>query len=113
MSTQMVNKVTLSTGKVVLLREMKIKHQEQAAQLAAPKAGDNTTLLTLHMQKELLKLLIVQIDGSTPKQNSLENLDDIFTMQEYGQLLKVLRKILGEEADMGNFQLEVVSSGDK
>jgi hypothetical protein len=107
----MVSKVTLGSGKVVLLREMKIKHQEQAALLAAPKSGDNNTLLALHMQKELLKLLIVQIDGKDVKPAALENLDDVFSMMEYGQLLKVMRQLMGDEADMGKFQVETVSSG--
>jgi hypothetical protein len=108
----MVSKVTLSTGKVVLLREMKIKHQELAAMAAAPKAQDNNVILALHMQKELLKILIVQINGQDVKPSQLENLDDVFSMNEYGQLLRVVAQLRGDEADMGKFQVETVSSGD-
>jgi hypothetical protein len=107
----MVSKVTLSTGKVVLLREMKIKHQELAAMAAAPKSQDNQTLLGMHMQKELLKILVVQINGQDVKASALENLDDVFSMSEYGQLLKVMRSLMGDEADMGKCQVETELSG--
>ncbi len=49
-----VYKVTLSSKKVVLLRELKIKHQELAAQAASPKSNGDTTLFALLSQKELL-----------------------------------------------------------
>lgn len=111
MAKQMVNKIVLSSGKTVLFREIKIKDQELASMAAAPKAGDNTTLLGMLMAKELMKLLIVGIDDKPIKASQLENLDELFTYLEYSQLQQALNKLAGGE--MGKFQIEVVSFGDK
>lgn len=103
-------KVTLGSKKVVLLRELKIKHQELAAQAASPKANGDTTLFALMSQKELLKQLILQVNDQPVKPIQLENLDDLFTFAEYTQLNQVLNKMGGDEA-AGKYQLEVVTSG--
>lgn len=108
-----VTKVTLSSGKVVLLKEMKIRHQELAIAAAAPKAGDNQALLAFNVQKELLKILVVNINGQDKKPIELEKLDDVFSMSEYLQLLKVMSKLMGDDSDMGKSQIEVVPFGDK
>ena len=54
-----VIKVTLSTKKVVLLREMKISDQETAAQEVSHRADGDANLMGLFMQKALVKNLIV------------------------------------------------------
>lgn len=105
-----VFKVTLSSGKVVLLRELKIKHQELAAMAAAPKAAGDTTLFALLSQKELLKQLIVQVNGKPVKPAQLEDLDGLFSFVEFNQLNQALNKLGGDDA--GKYQLEVVTSGD-
>lgn len=107
---QLVHKVTLSTNKVVLLREMKIKYQEMAMRAVGNKAGDNTVLMGSMVQKEILKQLIVQIDGKEPAKISLEKLDDVFTYQEYMQLNAFMQKIMGG-ADAGELQSEIVAIG--
>lgn len=99
-SEKMVSKVTLSSGKVVLLREVQIKHTDLAAQAAAQRAGDNANLLMVYMQKEFLKLLICKIDDKIPTMAELENLDDLFSFVEYGQLSSVIKKLTGGD-DMG------------
>lgn len=109
----MVNKVVLSTGKEVLLREIEIRHTELAAQAAAPRSGNNETVLGINMQKELLKLLIVQVNGGKPSGAEMENLDKLFTFIEYKQLMQVLKKMAGEDDQAGKFQLEVVAFGGK
>lgn len=108
-----VVKVTLGTGKVVLLRQVLIKHQDLAAQAAAQKMGSNNNELALGvcMQKELLKLLIVQMNGQDIKPVQLEDLDSLFTFSEYIQLTKVLDKLLGDQNTLGNFQVEFASYG--
>ena len=112
MSDQLnVFKVTLSTKKVVLLRELKIKHQELAAMAASPKAAGDNSMFALLMQKELIKQLIVQINGQAIKPVQLEDLDSLFSFGEYTQLNQVLNKLAGGDDAMGKFQIEVVSSG--
>jgi hypothetical protein len=107
-----VYKVTLGTGREVILREMKIKHQELAAKAVGSKAGDNQMLFVTMMQKELLKILLVEVDGKAVTGIQLEDLDSLFTYQEYGQLSRVMGKIMGDESDMGKFQIELASSGN-
>jgi len=107
-----VFKVTLGTGKVVLIRELQIKHQELAAKAAAPSAGDNAMLLAMAMQKEIIKMLLVEIDGKALSANEKENLDKLFTYKEYQQIQKVVQEIGGGSDDMGNFQMEILTSGN-
>lgn len=108
-----VMKVTLGSKKVVLLRPLQIKHQDLAAQAASARIGNTgDTALGIAMQKELLKLLIVQVDGQAMKQSQLEDLDSVFSFSEYIQLCQVLQKIIGDQNEMGNFQIEFASSGE-
>jgi hypothetical protein len=106
----LVSKVVLGTGKEVLLREIKIKHQELAMRAVGSAAGDNSTLLAYLTQKEMLKMLIVQINGKDMKPAELEDLDELFSYAEFMQLAQVLGQLAGG-SDMGKFQLELVSSG--
>ena len=116
MSNEMlVHKVTLGSKKVVLIREMMIKHQELAARAASGKVSnpDNKMELAIAMQNELLKILVVKIDGKVIKPIDLEDLDNVFKYAEYAQLLQVIEKLTGGKAEMGNFQIELLPSGDK
>jgi hypothetical protein len=110
-----VYKVTLGTGKVVLLRELKIKHQEMAVMAASPRANGDQILLQLLAQKELLKQVVVKIDDRPVKPIELEDLDSLFTLGEYSQLNQVLGKISGgNTGPLGKpeFQIELVPSGE-
>jgi hypothetical protein len=106
-----VSKVTLSSGKVVLLREPKIRDQEFAAIAASPKSKGDQNLLGLFAAKEMLKCLIVQIDGRAIRPVETEDLDSLFSPKEYGQLMKVMGQLM-EGDDGGKYQIEAVSSGD-
>lgn len=98
-----VTKVTLSTKKVVLLREPKISDQDLAAQAASRTVkGDNVVGLTLAMQKELLKQLVVKIDDKQPRPSELESLDSWFSLREYMELSSVVAKIAGLGDVSGN-----------
>jgi hypothetical protein len=106
---EMVTKITLSTGKVVQLREMKIKYQNLASKAVGTMAGDNNMLLASMMQQELLKILLVDINGQRPDPKSLEDLDGLFTFAEYSQIGKVVNQLMG--GDMGECQTEIASIG--
>jgi hypothetical protein len=110
MAEVMVHKVVLSSGKEVLLRDMKIKDQELAAQAAGQRAGENQMAMAMGMQQELIKLLLVQVDGKDIPAPERENLDSLFSYQEYQQVSQVLSKLMGTE-DVGKFQMELVPSG--
>lgn len=110
---QLVTKVTLPTGKVVLLREMKISHTEMAAQEAAPRADGDANLMNVFMQKILIKNLLVSINDKPVSAIDREDMDNLFTMAEYTKLLEVVKKLTGGD-DLGKLvKLEIVSGGDK
>lgn len=106
-----VVKATLSTGKVVLLRELKIKHQEMAAIAAGPRSGGNPNVLAVLIQRELLKQLICSIDNQPVKPIQLEDLDNVFTFREYSELGQILAQLMDGGDSVGKFQIELVSSG--
>ncbi len=108
-----VIKVTLSTGKVALLREMKIADQEVAAQEVSSRTNGDPNLMGLFMQKALVKNLLVQIDGEEVPATKREDLDSLFTMPEYSQLLKVIKELMGGD-DAGKLPaIEHATCGDK
>jgi len=104
-----VHKVTLSSGKVVLIRDPKIKHQELAVRAIGSKST-NQIETALLMQKELVKMLVAQINGKAPTSIELENLDDLFSIAEYMQVNQVISQLMGG-GDAGNFQVEFGISG--
>jgi hypothetical protein len=108
-----VVKATLSTGKVVIFREMKISHTEMAAQEVAKKADGDSNLLQVFMQKALVKALLIQVDGKDLSAMDKEDMDNLFSMAEYGQVLTVIKEMSGGD-DMGKSPVfEIVNSGDK
>lgn len=109
----MVTKVTLSTGKSVLLREPKIKDTDLAAQSAAPRSGGDVNVLQYLAQKEMLKALIVAINDKAVSPKEVEDLDSIFSVKEYSQLLKVASKILGDDELGKEPTIEHVAFGSK
>lgn len=106
-------KVTLSGGKVVMLREMKMKYQNLALQAVGSKAKGNDMLAGALMLQELMKILIVNVDGVVVKSSALEALDDMFSYQQIQQLQKVIGKMMGGEEDSsGEALTEFVSIGN-
>lgn len=111
MAAEQVTKVTLSSGKVVLLRDFKIRHQELAAKAVGPRGSENQSYQNILMQNELIKILTVRVDAADVKPT--DSLDDLFTMAEYQQICKVVMKLSGgDEASVAPL-IEVVSSGAK
>lgn len=106
-----VHKVTLSSGKVVLFREMKIKYQNLALKAVGNKAGENQALLGALMQQELLKILIVQVNGNAIDPKSMEDLDSVFNYQEFLECGKFVGELMGG-SELGKYQSEIVNSGD-
>jgi hypothetical protein len=104
-------KIKLQSGKIVVLREPLIKDQEHAAMAASPRANGDSTVLQVLMQGELMKLLIVSVDGKVPSAQQKEQLDGLFTLKEYTQLAMAAGKITGSVSDLGEYQLEVLTSG--
>lgn len=105
-------KVTLSGNKVVMLRPMKMKYQNLALQSIGSKAKDNQMLAGSLMLQELMKILIINIDGNKVSPAQLENLDDVFSYKQLQQLQSVVGKIMGGDEDVtGELTTEYVSIG--
>lgn len=108
-----VYKFTLSSTKVIYLREPKIEDTEVAAQIAGKKAGqENQAHLMILVQKEMLKLLLVKVDDKELKLVDKEKLNDILTYKEYGQALKAMQKITGDESG-NDLTPEFVTTGEQ
>jgi len=107
-------KVVCKTGKTVFLRKMKISDTEVAAQTVALRANGDPNVLQVLMQKALVQLLIVKIASAPDAEpraisaNEREDMDSLFEMGEYSQVLKVIGHISGGE-DAGKMpQVEMV-----
>ena len=86
---QEVIKVTLSSGKEVLLKSMKISHLENAERVAGSMSG-------MAFIKALSQQLIAQVDGKKLKPVELEQIDDVFTVAEFMQVIQVVGKCMGD-----------------
>lgn len=109
-----VHKVTLSTKKVVLIKDIELRDEELAAQAAAKKAGQNGNMVAVGygMQNELLRLLIQEVDGkkiSPTERELLGSKESVLTYREFAQVRKFLEKLMGEE--VAEPQSEYVVSG--
>lgn len=106
-------RVTLSTGKQVLLRVPKIKHQEQALRLVGKRAQGNTELATFLTGIEMVKILLAKVDDTECKYKDFEtkSVDDIFSNNEMRQLGKALQQFMGEDDDFLP-QIEAVHIGE-
>lgn len=83
-------KVTLSSGKVVLLKMLQIKHMEQAEMVAGSATG-------MKFIKEMIKLLVAKIDDRVIKAQELEDLDSLFSIREYMEITQVVGNFIGDE----------------
>lgn len=94
MGKMLVYKVELSTKKKVIFKKYLIKHNQMAAEAAARTASEGPAF-QMAFNAELIKLLIVEIDGKKPDNARLEDLDSYFDMEEYTQLSQVVEQIAG------------------
>lgn len=82
-------------------------------QLAAPRAKDSPMLMITFAQKEMLKLILLQIDEKTPSKIELERLSELFSLAEYNQVQQYVGKLMAGETQMGELQIELVAFGSK
>lgn len=88
-------KVTCSTKKVVLLRQPEIEDQPKAAQAAANRVGETADKysFSLTMNQEMLKLLLVSVDGKKIKASQREHLGDLLSYVEFQEVMGVVGKL--------------------
>lgn len=115
---QSLVKVVLSTGKVAFLRPIKISDTELAAQQVSVRANGDINVLQIMMQKALVQMLLMRTAANETEEpktltgNEKEDLDSVFDMSEYGQILRVVGKMSGIEEGAGKLgmpKMELVS----
>lgn len=79
----------------VVLRPALIKDIDMANQLAAAKCQD-PKVMGMKMPQELLRLLIVSVNGKQPTSVERENLDELFTLPEYVSLMEHMQNVMGK-----------------
>lgn len=91
--SQMNYKLTMQSGKIVVMREMKIKDFQLATELT--RDASSAVATEVKLQNEIIKMLIVSINDKVLKPSDKEVLDDILTMSEYIQLKMFIQELLG------------------
>ena len=99
-----VTAYTLSTGKKIYFRDPKIKDSEEAAKIAAKASDGDSTILMMLAQKEMLKILLVQVDETRMTALMRNDLDNVFTFKEYAQVQNCLQHFVSD-GDEGNLEL--------
>jgi len=112
---QSAHKFTLASGKTVVMREPEIYDLELAAQLAGQKAKENNQIhAQVLIQKETLRLLILEIDGKklsgTEKEKLFGRGDKTFSLVEYSQALKAVAMLTGGEEAVGNPKMDLIAT---
>jgi hypothetical protein len=107
-------KVTCDSGKVVVLRELTVKIKNQAMEAASGRATTTTHSLGFSglMMDEILKHLIVSVDGKAPSPVEREDLDSFLTYSEYQALTQVMQEMMGgtEAAKKPKIEMVITSS---
>ena len=89
-----VSKFTLSTGKIVYIREPEIGDTEHAMKIAGKEAGpENEAYLSVLFQKEMVKVLLVQVDAKKLTLADKQQIKTLFTFREYTQVNKAVQAI--------------------
>jgi hypothetical protein len=92
-----VAKFTLGTGKVIYLRDPEIGDTEHATKIAGKEAGpENEAHLSVLFQKEMIKLLLVQVDKKKLTLQEKQDLKKLFTFKEYGQVSKAIKMMVDD-----------------
>lgn len=95
---------TLSSGKRIYFREPKIIDSENAAKAASKQADGDQTITMMLAQKEMLKIILVQVDDTRMTALMRNDLDGVFTYKEYAQVQTCLQHYVSD-GDEGNLEL--------
>lgn len=107
----LVHKVTLSTGKVVLIKDLELADEELASQLASQKSGDNTTGYGYALINELCKLLILKINDKEYKGIAKASAYKDLSYAEFGQIRSVISQLMGGKTEAPKLEIMSVNIG--
>jgi hypothetical protein len=81
--------------KTIFLRKMKISYKGIAMKSALSRANNDRNHAMAVLDEELLKLLLVSVNGKDVSASQKEDLDSLFEPSEFWSLLEVLPQITG------------------
>lgn len=93
-------KVTLPSKRVAIIKQPKISDSELAAKMLGSKSK-NQVEMVMAMQRKLVELLLIEIDGEKLDHTKKSNLDDLLTIAEYNCLTKVINDLSGGADESG------------
>ena len=103
--------IEFESGKKVVLRDFKIRDLQIGAQAASKRGGDNQFSFSICLQQEMLKMLLVSVDGKILTAMELEQIDNFLEPGEYMALSGVIQELLGNAPIKG--KAFVPTSGNK
>jgi hypothetical protein len=86
-------KVTLTSGKVVVFRKLKIKDYHMAAEVAGK--ASNQTSVSLLLMDELIRNSLVAVNEKTLTAAERQDLDAHFEMDEYAEVKMFMQEVSG------------------
>jgi hypothetical protein len=90
-------KITVSTGKIITLKDLTIDDQREAAKDAGMISDSkNEASLGVELQYALLKRLIVKINGNVLSGQQKEILKDHLTFAEYSEIMIFVQELMGK-----------------
>ncbi len=95
--TQTAFKWTLTTGKTVTLLDAKVSDMHKSLESAGILSQNNQSTYAMTAQDELLKRLLVQVNGEDLTDSEKLDFDAMFVLKEYLQIVQ----ILGKQTDAG------------
>lgn len=102
--------VTLSTGKIIHIRQLQVGDQELAVEAVGNRLTEKTPpmIASMWIQKELLKLLIVAVGRKELTGLQKENISTVFdSFVEQSELLEVVKEMMGNPTKP---EVKIVSS---
>lgn len=103
--------VTLSTGKIVVLSEVTIAMKNEALEMAGMKTQSQGRAFDARFQDELLRCMIHSVNNVTPSGHDKENLDKLFDLNEYSELMMGVQEVMGGTA-LKKPKVEILTSSN-
>lgn len=89
----------LTTGKRIILRKLQIKDMKQASIVAGNVSGGGQFAEGIHIQEEVIRRRIIEIDGKRLSMQEKQDFDKLFTTAEYIQILELAKQEQAEGED--------------
>lgn len=89
---EMLDELTLSTGKKVTFRPGRISDEEEAAMQLPDSAGKNQFTFAVALQMQQVRMRLRSVNGNKLDSAQSENLDSVLTRSEFGEVIKYLEE---------------------